>query len=133
MTIGYCYVVGDILHKGHIEYFRNCKAMCDKLVCGVLTDKAVMEKKPKPVLSFSERFDIIRSCKYVNVVVCQDEYSPLKNVNAIGVDILFESTSHSYAVKGIGDLRVITWPYYLDQSSTKIKEKIVGNKDKKPE
>ena len=124
--IGYCYVVGDILHKGHREHLRNCKAMCDILICGVLSEKAVLEKKPKPTLPFYERFDALRP--YADVVVCQDEYSPLLNCKAIKPDVLFESTSHKEQpandyMKSI-DKRVIVLPYYSEQSSAKIKEKI---------
>jgi len=128
LIIGYCYVVGDILHKGHREHLKNCKAMCDILVCGVLSEKAVLEKKPSPALPYHERFDAVRP--YADVVVCQDEYSPLSNCKAMKPDILFESTSHKEQpannyMKSIGS-RVIALPYYGEQSSTLIKEKIRG-------
>lgn len=116
-------MVGDILHKGHILYLKNCKAMCEELIVGVLTDKAVMEKKPKPILSLDERMTIIGSLKYVDVVVVQNEYSPNKNCKLLEPDILFESSSHKKL--GINSYRkVIVLPYYTEQSSTKIKGKI---------
>ena len=80
MVIIYAYVCGDILHKGHIEHLKNCKALGDKLIVGVLTDKAIMEKKPRSIMGFDERFDLIRSLKWVDVVVAQHTYSPLGNV-----------------------------------------------------
>ena len=94
MIVVYCYVVGDILHKGHIEYLRNAKALGDKLVVGVLTDAAVMEKKSKPIMSFDERFDLVRNLRWVDVAVAQNTYSPLENVMALRPDILIESTDH---------------------------------------
>jgi len=132
MIIVYCYVVGDILHKGHIEHLKNCKALGDKLIVGVLTDAAVMEKKAKPTMEFDERFDLVRNLKWVDVVVAQQTYSPLNNVMALKPDILVESTDHkdqpaNEFMKSIGG-RVIVMPYYPNHSSTKIKNKIKKEK-----
>ena len=131
MIIGYAYIVGDIIHKGHLIHLKNCSKLCDVLFAGVLSDKACMEKKPKPIIDLSERIDIIGSLEYVTVAVCQDEYSPLENCKAIKPDILFESTSHKEMpannfIKSIGG-RVIVMPYFAGQSSTNIKEKINGS------
>ena len=126
MQIGYAYVVGDILHFGHIQHLKNCKALCDKLIVGVLTDKATMEKKPKPIIPFKERLEIVGEIKSVDVVVSQEEYSPLRNVNDIKPDILFESTSHKEPCENKYG-RTILMPYFPIQSSTRIKN-IVKNR-----
>ena len=132
--IVYAYVCGDIIHIGHITHLLNSKGAGDRLYVGVLTDEAVMERKQKPVFSFKERMDLIRNLKCVDVVVPQDEYSPLKNVRAIKPDILAESTSHKpedikkaeAVMKEIGG-RVIVFPYYSEQSSTNIKKTILSS------
>jgi len=128
MIIVYCYIVGDILHRGHIEYLKNAKALGDKLIVGVLTDAAVMERKPRPVMSFDERFDLVRSLKWVDVVVAQNTYSPLDNVRALKPDILVETTDHKEQLanefmESIGG-RVLAMPYYPNHSSTKVKNEI---------
>lgn len=128
MIVVYAYVRGDILHKGHIEHLKNCKALGDKLIVGVLTDEAVMERKPKPVMNFDVRFDLIRSLKWTDVVIAQYTYSPLDNVKALKPDILVESTDHKQQpanefIESIGG-RVIVMPYYPNHSSTKVKNKI---------
>jgi len=128
MIIVYAYVCGDILHKGHIEYLNNCKALGDKLIVGVLTDAAIMEKKPRPAMSFDERFDLVRSLKWVDVAVAQHTYSPLNNVMALKPDILAEATDHKKQpanefMRSIGG-RVLAMPYYPDHSSTKVKDEI---------
>ena len=92
MIVVYTYVCGDILHKGHIEYLKNAKALGDKLIVGVLTDAAIMEKKPRPAMGFDERFDLVRSLRWADVVVAQNIYSPLENVMALRPDILVEAT-----------------------------------------
>ena len=124
--IGYAYVVGDILHFGHIQHLKNCKALCDKLIVGVLTDEACMEKKPKPSIRFKERMEIIAELKSVDAAIVQDTYSPFNNVINTKPNILFESSSHDKIMSREG-LKVIIMPYFPDQSSTKIKEVIRGN------
>jgi cytidyltransferase-like protein len=134
MKIVYSYYVLDIVHNGHIMMMRNAKAIAGedgKLIVGILTDEAVMEKKPKPLLSFEERMALADAIKYVDVVVAQETYSPLQNVMRIRPDILIESSSHNEkdiekARKVMKEIngRVIVFPYFPGQSSTNIKNGI---------
>ena len=124
MIIGYAYVVGDIIHEGHLLHLENCKALCDKLIVGVLTDKAVMEMKTAPAIPFEERIQIVKSLGCVDAAVTQDKYSPLINVLELRPDILFESTSHEKEELPGFRGRVIYLPYYPSESSTNIKERI---------
>lgn len=136
MNVVYSYYVLDLIHKGHLLMMKNSKAMAGKdgkLIVGILTDEAVLEKKPKaPILSFDERIDIARSIKFVDAAVPQETYSPIPNVERIKPDILMESTSHSEedlketrkVVESYGG-RVVVMPYYPLQCSTNIKKKII--------
>lgn len=129
MIIGYAYVVGDILHEGHLLHLQNCKALCDKLIVGVLTGDAVMERKPKPAMSFEQRIRIVASLECVDAAVTQDRYSPLVNILELRPDILFESTSHEKEDFPGFRGRVICMPYYPSESSTRIKERIKNEND----
>ena len=132
MKIVYSYVVGDILHEGHLLQLENAKAIAGnngKLIIGVLTDKAVMEKKPKPIIPFEKRIALIKSLKCVDCAVPQDDYSPINNLKAIQPDIHMESTSHIgnpylKQLRKVFKGRIIMTPYYPIQSSTAIKNKI---------
>ena len=132
-TIGYAYVVADICHFGHILHLKNCKALCDKLIVGVLTDKATMELKPKPIIPFKERLEIVSELECVDAVVAQETYSPDTNVNTIRPDILFESNSHKEPSENKWG-KTIMMPYFPSQSSTHIKDlvrrRVVINNDK---
>jgi phosphoenolpyruvate phosphomutase len=116
---------------------KNAKALAGedgKLIVGILTDEAVMEKKQKPILSFEDRIELASSIKYVDLAVAQETYSPLPNVKEIRPDILCESSSHTKeaieeareVMKGING-KVIVIPYFPTQSSTDIKKKIIKN------
>ena len=131
MKIVYSYYVLDIVHKGHLLMMKNSKIIAGddgKLIVGILTDEAAMEKKPKPILSFEERIDLASAIKYVDVVVAQKTYSPMQNIKDINPDILMENPYHDKDVitesrkfmDSIGG-RVIVLPYYPSQSSTNIK------------
>ena len=113
---------------------KNAKSIAGKngkLIVGILTDKAVMEKKPKPILSFDYRIELASAIKYVDLAVAQETYSPLPNVLKIKPDILMESTSHDEediekAIEVMESIngRVIVIPYYPNYSSTNIKNEI---------
>ena len=138
MRIVYSYYVLDIVHRGHLLMMKNAKAIAGvdgKLIVGILTDEAVLEKKPnKPTLSFEERIELASAIKYVDVAVTQETYSPLPNVMRIKPDILMESASHDEeeiekareymaSIKG----KVIVIPYFPSQSSSYIKNLIKQN------
>jgi phosphoenolpyruvate phosphomutase len=137
MKLVYSYYVLDIVHRGHLLMMKNSKAIAGedgKLIVGILTDEAVLEKKAKPITSFEERIELANAIKYVDVVVAQETYSPLPNIMRIKPDILMESTSHDEEdiekarefMKGINS-KVIVIPYFPSQSSTYIKKKIINN------
>ena len=124
----YAYVVGDILHVGHLKHLERAKKAGDYLIVGVLTDEATMEKKPKPIISFGERMAMVKALECVDEVVEQHDYSPLSNIEEIKPDVLMESEDHKEQpandfVKSYGG-EVIQSPYYEGQSSSLIKQKI---------
>ena len=134
MKVVYSYYVLDIVHKGHLLMMKNAKAIAGddgKLIVGILTDEAVMEKKEKPILSFEERIELASAIKYVDVAVAQETYSPLPNVKRIKPDILMESTSHDQeAIEKAREYmdsingKVVVLPYFPSQSSKEIKDSI---------
>ena len=135
MKIVYSYYVLDIVHKGHLLMMQNAKAIAGedgKLIVGILTDEAVMERKPqKPTLSFEDRIELASAIKYVDLAVAQETYSPLPNVMKIKPDVLMESSSHAEEdiekareyMESIGG-KVIVIPYFPTRSSRKIKDKV---------
>jgi len=138
MKLVYSYYVLDIVHRGHLLFMEAAKAIAGKdgkSIVGILTDKAVMEKKAKPVVSFEERIELAKAIKHVDIVVAQETYSPLPNVLRIKPDILIESTSHDEkaiekarkVMEGIKG-KVVVIPYFPSQSSTNIKDKIKQKK-----
>ena len=141
MNLVYAYFVLDIVHRGHLLMMKNSKALAGesgRLIMGIVSDEAVLKQKGRlPVLNFSERLELAQSIKYADLVVEQKDYSPIPNVKKIKPAILMESDSHDeFMIKESQDLmetlggRVVVMPYFLGQSSTKIKKMIAGDTDK---
>ena len=131
MKTVYAYVCGDILHRGHVMHLNNAKKFGDLLIVGILTTKAIEEKKLPPILSFDERLFLVGQLKSVDIVIPQETYSPLSNIKLMRPDILIESESHGQeelakirAIVSEMGVKTIILPYYQEQSSTKIKENI---------
>lgn len=132
--IVYSYYCLDIIHSGHLLQMKNARRLAGAdgmSIVAILTDKAVMEKKPKPVIPFQERIMLAEAIRYADLVIPQDTYSPMPNVLKIKPDILMESASHSdelieqsrKTMREVGGTVVVT-PYYPVLSSTAIKEEI---------
>ncbi len=136
MILVYAYYCLDIIHTGHLLAMKNAKALIGKdgkLIIGILTDNAIMEKKLKPVLSFEERMYIAQCLKFPDLVVAQETYSNIPNLLRFKPDITIESDSHDIDhIEEVRKLvknwngRVIIMPYYPPQSSSNIKTTIKG-------
>ena len=88
--IGYTTGVFDLFHVGHLEILGKAKENCDYLIVGVSTDELVQEYKNKrPIITFEQRIEIIKSIKYVDEVVVQKDRDKLSALHKIGFNIMF--------------------------------------------
>jgi cytidyltransferase-like protein len=65
----YADIVGDMLHLGHVEFFKKARSFGDYLVIGVLSDEDVASYKRVPILTLEERVAMIKACRYVDEVI----------------------------------------------------------------
>ncbi len=80
--------VWDILHVGHLNLLRRAKALGETLVVGVLTDEAAGRYKPRPVMPFEQRLEIIRSLRMVDDFVRVDDTNATPVLEQLRPDIL---------------------------------------------
>ncbi|KAI0988469.1 hypothetical protein GJ496_006117 [Pomphorhynchus laevis] len=59
----------DLFHFGHANACRQAKLMGDELVVGVHTDVEIERHKGPPVFNEKERYELVRSIKWVDEVV----------------------------------------------------------------
>ena len=70
----YIDMAADLFHIGHLNLIRRAKQLGDYLIVGIHSDKDIESYKRMPVINEKERYEIIKSCKYVDEVV---ENAPL--------------------------------------------------------
>jgi glycerol-3-phosphate cytidylyltransferase len=139
LIIGYTTGVFDLFHIGHVKILQKAKSLCDKLIVGVSTDSLVKKyKNKKPIIPFSERVEVIRNSRCVDLVVSQNSLDKFKNWKKLKYDVMFVGDDW-YATKKWRDLdkefrehgvKIIYLPYTKKTSSTKI-NKILDNFRKK--
>lgn len=122
--------VFDILHPGHLHYFRESKELGDKLIVIIARDSRVKEKKGL-YFDEDERREMVEALKPVDEAILGSEgdiYSTVKEINpdiiTLGYDqkhdekkvkeMAKDATGHEVKVKRISGLE--------DYSSSDIRE-----------
>jgi len=130
MVIGYTTGVFDLFHHGHVNLLRNARSLCDKLIVGVTVDELVSYKAKRAVIPFENRMDVVRACRYVDLVVAQDSMDKLLAFEKFKFDLVFVGddwqgterwTVIDQKFANIG-VRVIYLPYTESVSSTLVNE-----------
>ena len=130
MIIGYTSGVFDLFHIGPLNLLRNAKSMCDKLVVGVSTDELVGYKNKKAVIAHAERMEIVRSIRFVDSVIPQENMDKLEMWKKISFDIMFVGDDwyqsenwkeYEKKFKLVG-IKIVFFPYTKGTSSTIINE-----------
>jgi glycerol-3-phosphate cytidylyltransferase len=130
MIIGYTTGVFDLFHIGHLNLLKNAKGMCDKLIVGVTTDELVSYKNKKAVIPFEERIEIVRSIKYVDAAIAQENMNKFEAWKKLKFDIMFVGDDWFNTPKWqefekqfneVG-VRIVYFPYTKGTSSTLLNE-----------
>jgi len=123
----------DILHPGHVLYLQEAHGLGDVLVVAVNSDRSVRELKgPKrPILTESERCQMLAALESVSYVTVFDEPTPLALIRSILPDVLVKGGDW-----GIDDIvgrkeveasggTVASLPYQNGQSTSGVIERIL--------
>ena len=91
MTVVFTNGVFDILHPGHVRYLQAARALGDKLIVGINSDRsarALGKAADRPINPENERAEVLRALSCVDEVVIFDEETPHAIISAIQPDIL---------------------------------------------
>jgi glycerol-3-phosphate cytidylyltransferase len=133
MIIGYTTGVFDLFHVGHLNILKNAKSVCDKLIVGVTIDEYVEKyKKTGTIIPFHERIEIVRSIKYVDEVVAQEDHDKVKAWDKYKFDVMvvgddwkdtdkWNLYEKSFKEKGV---KIIYFPRTRGISSTLLKDNV---------
>ncbi|MEG2541235.1 MAG: SDR family NAD(P)-dependent oxidoreductase [Clostridia bacterium] len=129
MKIGYLSGTFDMFHIGHLNLLRRAKQYCDYLIVGVHKDAS--HKGKSVIISFDDRCEILRSCKYVDEVVeSQKEDSDAYDI--YHYDMLFVGSDYKGSERFNAyekyfedkNVKIIYFDYTQGISSTELREKI---------
>lgn len=133
-NIGYTAGIFDILHIGHIETLSRAKSMCDYLIVAVGTDEFLrMRKNREAIIPFEERCEIIRSLKFVDLVVPEHNLDKIAEYHKYHFNVMFAGDDHEKepiyikakeVLNGMG-VDVVYFEHLHQTSSTSIRRKIL--------
>ena len=129
MTTVITYGTFDLFHIGHLNLLKRLKSLGDKLIVGISTDEFNAAKKKHSVISFSDRYEIIRSIRFVDDVIqetCWDQKIP--DIRRLGVDIFAMGDDWDGKFDFLKPFaEVVYLPRTQGISSTQIRGSLAGN------
>ena len=80
----------DVLHRGHIEFLKFCKAQGEVVVMGLNSDSSVKEIKgpERPINNQHDRAAVLAALETVDYIIVFDESDPLKLIEQVKPDVL---------------------------------------------
>jgi len=133
-VVGFTNGCFDILHRGHVEYLEQARAMCDCLVIGLNSDASVRRLKgsDRPYTAEDDRAYVLSRLEAVDVVCLFEEDTPLELIKKVRPDILIKGGDYNLDqivgrdfVEENGG-RVLTIPFVSGKSTTGLVQKIKG-------
>ena len=70
----YTDMAADMFHIGHLNLIKRMKIFGDYIIVGIHSDDDIASYKRRPIIEDKQRYEIVRSCKYVDEVI---EAAPL--------------------------------------------------------
>jgi phosphoenolpyruvate phosphomutase len=83
----YIAMSADLVHPGHINIISQA-AKFGKVTLGLLTDKAIASYKRLPTMTYEQRYEVIKSLKFIEEVIPQNTLSYKDNLLKIKPEIV---------------------------------------------
>ena len=77
----------DIIHEAHLNIIRKAKQYGD-IIIGLFSDKAIFEYKRLPLISYEQRYEMMKKIKGIMMIVKQDSWDYSENLKKIKPDYL---------------------------------------------
>ncbi len=130
-----CFGTFDLLHLGHLNYFKQAKTYGDYLVVVLARDKTKQEQQKEMVFTEEERLELIKNLKLVDEAVLGYYHDFLKIVQkhqpqviCLGYDhqINESELAEKLTASGLNPIIKRMEPYHVQKhKSTLLKEKIL--------
>ena len=123
----------DILHRGHVTYLAQARALGASLIVALNSDASVKrlgKSADRPVNQLEDRMAVIAALESVSLVTSFDEDTPLARIIEAHPDILVKGGDWSVEII-VGFREVTGWggkvhsiPFIHERSTTALLEKI---------
>jgi rfaE bifunctional protein nucleotidyltransferase chain/domain len=122
----------DILHRGHVAYLTQARALGDRLIVGINTDASVRRIKGagRPVVTQDDRAYVLAALACVDAVTLFDEDTPARLISSLLPDVLVKGGDYSPeqvvgrdVVESHGG-RLVIIPFVSGRSTTDILDRI---------
>ncbi len=123
----------DLLHRGHVRYLTEARALGDVLVVGLNGDRSVAALKGagRPIQTAEERVEILAALSAVDYILLFDELTPEKIITALRPDVLVKGGDWTpdqivgrAGVEAHGG-RVVALPYLSGSSTSGLIQRIL--------
>ena len=125
--------VFDVLHRGHVSYLANARALGGSLVVGLNTDASArrLGKAPdRPLNNQQDRAVLLAALESVSLVTWFDEDTPLELIGELRPDVLvkggdydMDKLAETALVKSYGG-KALALPFVDGYSTTALVKKI---------
>jgi D-beta-D-heptose 7-phosphate kinase / D-beta-D-heptose 1-phosphate adenosyltransferase len=87
----------DLIHLGHVKYFRFAKAQGDLLVVGVNTDASIQRLKgsKRPIVNEDDRTEVLQELESIDYLVLFGEDTPIDLIRAVKPDVLVKGADYA--------------------------------------
>jgi D-beta-D-heptose 7-phosphate kinase/D-beta-D-heptose 1-phosphate adenosyltransferase len=82
--------VFDLLHRGHVEYLEEARALGGRLVVGINSDASVRRLKgpERPIVGEEDRRGLVAALRCVDLTVLFSEDTPARLIDELEPDVL---------------------------------------------
>jgi rfaE bifunctional protein nucleotidyltransferase chain/domain len=123
----------DILHRGHVTYLAQARALGASLIVAANSDASVKRQgkgDDRPVNVLEDRMALLASLACVDLVTCFDEDTPIERILECRPDVLVKGGDWPVE-KIVGASEVVGWggkvvsiPFIHQRSTTALLQKI---------
>lgn len=122
----------DILHRGHVTYLSQAKALGDVLIVGVNADSSIRRLKgeTRPINGLDDRVHVLAALSCVDHVIAFAEATPIELIRVVRPDVFVKGGDYTRSslpeaplVEAMGG-EVHILPFLPDRSTTRIIERI---------
>jgi len=122
----------DIVHRGHVEYLAQARALGTALVVGLNTDSSVRRLKgaSRPLQDELTRAMVLASLQFVSHVILFDEDTPYELIKEVQPDILVKGADYKpediagYDIVKAKGGEVVTIPLVKGYSTSSVAERM---------